>query len=369
MKQIKTAVLGCTGLVGQQFIKMLDQHPYFKVTAVYASEASAGRKYEDVVNWWVRGSVPEYAKKMIIEKIELDSIIDHKIKIVFSALPAESARKIEVSLRANKRYVFSNASTYRMFEDIPILIPEVNVEHLNLATKQASRYGGFIVTNSNCSTAGLALALKPIFKYGFHSVTVSTYQAISGAGLSGLSAMDISGNVIPYIKDEEEKMEAELKKILSEFDGRGLQELNFPLSINCCRVPVREGHLESVAVHLKDKIEITELINAWSQFKGIPQTLKLPSAPEYPVLINEESNRPQPILDSYAGYPNRSRGMAITIGRIRKKGNNLIFVLLVNNMIRGAAGTSILNAELAYKKKIIPGIDCGNPLIKPGGIL
>ena len=161
MKQIKTAVLGCTGLVGQQFIKMLDQHPYFKVTAVYASEASAGRKYEDVVNWWVRGSVPEYAKKMIIEKIKLDSIIDHKIKIVFSALPAESAREIEVSLRANNRYVFSNASTYRMFEDIPILIPEVNVEHLNLATKQASRYGGFIVTNSNCSTAGLALALKP----------------------------------------------------------------------------------------------------------------------------------------------------------------------------------------------------------------
>lgn len=367
MKQLKTAVLGCTGLVGQQFIRMLNQHPFFSVAAVYASAASAGRKYEDVVRWRVPGIVPEYVRKMIVEKIDLESILNADIKIVFSALPAESALDIESLLRANNRYVFSNASAHRMIEDVPILIPEVNGEHLNLVFKQVSRYGGFIVTNSNCSTAGLALVLKPIIKYGVRMVTVATYQAISGAGLNGLSAMDISGNIIPHIGGEEKKMETELQKILAEYDGEVLHQLNIPMNVSCCRVPVREGHLESVAVHLSDNVETQELINAWSDFQGLPQELGLPSAPEYPLVVREEVDRPQPLLDCYAGYPERARGMTVTIGRVRKKDNTLLFVLLVNNIIRGAAGTSILNAEMAVRENMIPGTERDGIELKQGG--
>jgi len=368
VKQIKSAVLGCTGLVGQQFIRMLDKHPFFNVAAVYASDVSAGRKYEDVVKWRVPGVAPEYVRKMIVEKLNLDSILNAGIKIVFSALPADVAGEIESQLRANNRYVFSNASAHRMNEDIPILIPEVNRDHLNLVSRQASRFGGFIVTNSNCSTAGLALALKPILRYGIKLVTVATYQAISGAGLNGLTAMDISGNIIPYIGGEEEKMETELQKILSEYDGKNLERFDVPMTVSCCRVPVRVGHLESVAVHLRDKVEIQELINTWSTFQGLPQKLGLPSAPEYPLLVSEETDRPQPGLDCYAGCPERARGMTVTIGRIRQKGNILVFVLLVNNIIRGAAGTSILNAELAVREKLISGTDIEADAMKQGGV-
>ena len=360
MRMYKVAVLGCTGLVGQHFIRMLDNHPFLEVNAIFASESSAGRKYGDVVKWWAGSELPETVRNMTIKKVDTASLPDDDIDIVFSALPAVAAGEIESVLRKRGYFVFSNTRSHRMDNDVPILIPEVNAGHLELAGQQKSKTGGFIITNSNCSTSGLAMALNPISKYGIQSVFVSTYQAISGAGMNGLPALGMEGNIIPFIDGEEEKMEVELRKILSVYEDQKFCEPEIPVTVNCCRVPVREGHLEAVVVRLRDNIDVPELKSNWSEFRAIPQHLKLPSAPEKPLLVREESDRPQPILDCYAGSPLRAAGMAVTIGRIRKKGNTVLFLLLVNNMVRGAAGTSILNAELAVHEGLLPNRDPGS---------
>jgi aspartate-semialdehyde dehydrogenase len=240
-----------------------------------------------------------------------------------------------------------------MDSDVPILIPEVNPEHLGLIKAQVSKGMGFIVTNSNCSTTGIVMGLKPLLNFGLKSVTVSTYQALSGAGRHGVASLDIIDNVIPYIKDEEEKIERETKKILGKVYTEGVKDAGLEVNASCCRVPTREGHLESIVVELEEDVDSETISRALSSYRGIPQDLKLPTAPEVPVIVRSEKNRPQPILDRDAGSPERAKGMAVVVGRIRKKGQKVGLFLLVHNTIRGAAGTCILSAELAVANQYI----------------
>jgi len=353
MKKYKTCVLGCTGLVGQQFIKMLEGHPYFEVVALFSSKKSAGKKYGEAVDWSLGEDIPVYARDLIIHDTSVDLSRNKEVEIAFSALPSATAQKIEVALARDGTCVFSNASAHRLDPYVPILIPEVNPEHLELVKNQCCPSQGFIVTNSNCSTAGLAIVLKPLLSFGLRSVIVTTYQAISGAGRKGLSALDIWDNIIPFIRDEEDKIERETKKILGKIEEGGIREADLEVNASCGRVSTRVGHLESISVELDEDVDPETMARILSLFRGIPQDLKLPTAPETPIIVRTEENRPQPCLDKEAGTPQRAKGMAVTVGRIRKKNKRLNFFLLVNNLIRGAAGTCLLNAEFSLKKGLI----------------
>lgn len=350
----KVAVMGCTGIVGQQFVRMLQGHPFFELSVLTASDRSAGRKYGETLNWAVGGEIPDPARKMEIQETSAESILESGARVVFSALPAVRAETIESELRRRGLFVFSNASTRRMDDDVPILIPEINPDHLELARCQIERHGGCIITNSNCSASGFALGLKPLLPFGIRTVTVTTFQSISGAGRRGLPAMDIAANLIPFIRNEEGKLEEESKKMLGTFDGRAIAPHPLKINASCCRVPVREGHLLSLVIELENPPEAEEAAKALAEFRAIPQTLRLPTAPEQPIIVRTEEDRPQPILDIQAGTPERARGMAVTAGRIRRKGAWLNLFLLVHNTVRGAAGTCILTAELAHQNGFLP---------------
>jgi len=352
-KPIKAAVMGCTGLVGQQFVRMLAGHPFFELSALTASSRSAGKPYGEAVNWSVGGEMPEDARRMTIGETSAAAIHEDGIKIVFSALPSSLAETIEPELRRRGILVFSNAGARRMDEDVPILIPEINAGHLEMVQPQVTRYGGFVITNSNCSTSGLTMVLKPLLTFGLRTVTVTTFQSISGAGRRGLPAMDIAANLIPFIRNEEEKIEQESKKILGTFSGQAIVPPAFQINASCCRVPVREGHLLSLAMSFENPVDPETAAAALTAFRGLPQTLKLPTAPEQPIIVRSEEDRPQPVLDVHAGSPDRARGMAVTVGRIRGKSDSLNLFLLVHNTVRGAAGTCILSAELAVRKGLI----------------
>jgi aspartate-semialdehyde dehydrogenase len=356
MQPVNVAVFGCTGMVGQQFVRMLENHPFFRISGLFSSSASAGKIYGEHAEWVMETEMPPGVKKMPIREFDMNFIRKNDIRLVFSALPASIARRLEGEIRRDGIAVFSNASAFRMDGDVPILIPEVNESHLLMVEKQKLMYGGFVVTNSNCSTSGLVMALRPITGFGIRSVSVSTYQAISGGGLNGVRAMEIQGNILPFIKGEEEKMVAEAGKILGKFHPGGLKTWDVAVNASCCRVPVRNGHLESVTVELEDDADPGDLINAWTSFRGGLQSYHLPTAPMRPIIFRTEENRPQPLVDGFAGDPHRARGMAVTLGRLRKRKRWIQFFLLVNNTIRGAAGTCILNAELACKKNLIPEI-------------
>ncbi|MGB8952092.1 MAG: aspartate-semialdehyde dehydrogenase [Candidatus Aminicenantales bacterium] len=353
MKRLKVAVMGCTGLVGQQFVRMLDGHPFFELSVLTSSSRSAGKKYAAAINWAGKEDLSDAAAGMEVRETSVEALLESGVKIVFSAVPAFVAEKIEPVLRRNGLFIFSNASTHRMDEDVPILIPEINPDHLEIVHRQVSRHKGFIVTNSNCSTSGLVMGLKPLEPFGIRAVTVATYQSISGAGRRGLPAMDIAANVIPFIRKEEEKMEKESKKILGRFTGEKIVAHEMSVRASCCRVPVREGHLMSVGMEFVEDIETRAVEIALSTFRGVPQEMELPTAPDRPVIVRPEEDRPQPVLDVHAGSPERARGMAVTAGRIRKKGRFISLFLLVHNTVRGAAGTCLLNAELALRKNII----------------
>ena len=314
MEKIRVAVLGATGLVGQQFVRMLDDHPFFELAALTSSSRSAGNKYAESVSWAVGGEIPSAVRKMEVLATSTDSLLANKPKIVFSALPASIAGDIESDLRKQGIFVFSNSSSHRMDEDVPILIPEINPEHLEIIRNQTSRYTGFIVTNSNCSVSGLVMVLKPLEGFGILEVTVTTYQSISGAGRRGLPAMDIAGNVIPFIRNEEEKMEKEPKKILGRFSGGKI--IPHPLRINasCSRVLVREGHLMSVIIEFEENVSVKNIQESLASFRGEPQETNLPTAPLRPLIVRGEEDRPQPVLDVYSGQPERARGMAVTVG-------------------------------------------------------
>ncbi|MEW6069225.1 MAG: aspartate-semialdehyde dehydrogenase [Candidatus Thermoplasmatota archaeon] len=351
MKKIPVGLLGCTGLVGQRFVQLLDEHPYFELEFLVASERSAYKKYSSLGRWLLEIPIPEKFRDTEVKNLE--DVEKSKIEILFSALPPEIAKVMELKYAKKGFKIFSNASAFRMHYQVPILVPEVNPEHLELVKFQKTK--GFIITNPNCTTTGLVLGLKPLIEFGIKNIVVSTYQALSGAGYPGVASLDILGNVIPFIEKEEEKVEEESKKILGDLNRSARKILSAELEItaSCARVPVRDGHLESVVVELEKDFELEDIKQKFSEFEAQPQQMKLPTAPQKPIIVLDSELRPQPALDSYAGFPKRAKGMAVSIGRLKKAGKKLRFFLLVHNTIRGAAGCSLLNAELALKEEYL----------------
>ncbi|MCX6149881.1 MAG: aspartate-semialdehyde dehydrogenase [Ignavibacteriales bacterium] len=339
--KISVAVLGATGSVGQKFIELLANHPWFIVKEVAASERSSGKKYKEAVNWILSSQLPEDIGNLIVE----DCLPNLKSKIVFSGLDASVAGDIETEFANAGYYVISNSRNHRFDEDVPLLIPEVNPEHLELIKLQKCK--GAIVTNPNCSTIGLVLALKPLYDaFGIEAVNVVTMQALSGAGYPGVASLDIIDNVVPFIGGEEKKMETEPLKILGKFEDNKIHFSDFKISAQCNRVAVLDGHLETVQVKLKSKTSIEEIKKVWKDFTSIAQELKLPFAPAKPIYYFEEDKYPQPKL-----HRNLDKGMAASIGRLRECPIfDYKFVVLSHNTIRGAAGGAILNAELMIEK-------------------
>ena len=347
----KVAILGATGAVGQRFIQLLLRHPWFEIEVLAASERSAGKKYKAACNWLMDSNLPREIAEMSVANCNVDSVSKAgKVDLVFSSLPGDLAGPVETEFAAVYP-VFSKASAHRMDKDVPLLIPEVNPEHVALIPLQRKARGwkGFLTTDPNCSTIQLAITLKPLMHFGLKQVVVSTMQALSGAGYPGVASLDIIDNVIPYISKEEEKLEEENQKILGSFDGKQVQNADLAFSASCNRVNVKDGHLESVFVKLDSSPTVNEVIEAFSKFKGEPQRLKLPSAPENPIIVREEPNRPQPRYDRDAG-----KGMSVVVGRIRKDPIMTIkYMCLGHNTIRGAAGAGILSAELFAAKGLV----------------
>ena len=346
---VNVGVLGATGMVGQRFIQLLDNHPDFEVTALAASSRSAGKRYEDATTWYLNEEMPESVKDIVVCETNPDDM-DNDVDIVFSSLPTEFAAKVEKDF-AKDYVVASNASAHRMKKNIPLVIPEVNPQYLDMidAQQKENNWDGFIVTNPNCSTIALTITLKPIFdNFNLKSVRVSTMQAVSGAGYNGVPSMAIVDNLVPYIGSEEEKMESETLHLLGSLDGNNVVNADFNLSASCHRVPVIDGHTEAVFIELEDDFDIEDVKEKMANFKALPQELNLFSAPENPVIIKEEEDRPQPRMDR-----NASNGMAVSVGRLRKDqafDNSFKYILVGHNTIRGAAGASILNAELINEK-------------------
>lgn len=336
---IKVGILGATGAVGQRFVQVLSDHPWFEITSLAASEKSAGKKYQNATNWRLDTKLPENVKDMNIVPVD-----PHKVDadVVFSALPAELATTVEANFAKEGFVVSSNASAHRMENDIPLVIPEVNPEHLDLIDVQQDKRGwdGCIITNPNCSTIMLVTTLKPLMKFGIENVNVATMQAISGAGYNGVSSMAILDNIVPYIGGEEEKMEAEPLKLLGEFNGSEIINANFKMSAACNRVPVMDGHTESVWINMRDNPTPEQVKKEFLNFN--PGLSDLPTEPDQVLIVRNEADRPQPRLDR-----NMGNGMSISVGRIRE---GIRYVLTGHNTIRGAAGASILNAELLHKK-------------------
>ena len=351
--KISVAVLGATGMIGQRFVEMLEDHPYFDIEGLYASERSEGKKFGDTLK------VRDYQYKqetldMKISKMDVDHIAKN-CRIAFSGIPSDLAGPTETELAQKGVAVFTNAGSHRMDPHVPIIVPEVNVGQFD-SIKDQDTYanGGYIVTNANCSSTGIVVPLKAMQDaFGLKQVFVSTYQAISGAGYPGVPSLDIMGNVIPFISHEEEKMETELGKMLGTYENGTFKYADFKVMANCARVPVIDGHTESLVLDLDQQPSLEELAKCLSEFRGEPQKLGLPSAPVEPIIVRSEPNRPQAIYDVYAGVPERARGMASTVGRIRQSNGYYKMWVLSHNTLRGGAGGSMLNAEYAYKKGIL----------------
>jgi aspartate-semialdehyde dehydrogenase len=348
-EKIRVGVLGATGAVGQRFVELLADHPWFKLTALAASDASAGRPYGDACRWLLSSDMPSNVADMIVH--ETSPTID--CDLVFSALPGDLAGRVEEDFASAGYGVFSNARAHRQDPDVPLLIPEVNPDHLSLITTQRTGRGwerGFIITNPNCSAVMLTMALAPLHKkFGLRSVLVSTMQGLSGAGYPGVPALDALDNVIPFIGGEEEKLSLEPRKMLGQVRGEHVEFANFAISAHCNRVPAREGHLETVSVALENPAKPEDFLKAWCEWAPLPQQLNLPTAPRPPLIVRTEPDRPQTRLDRDAG-----RGMAVTVGRVRPCDVlDIKFVVLGHNTIRGAAGASVLNAELMVAQGMI----------------
>ncbi|MBI4713799.1 aspartate-semialdehyde dehydrogenase [Candidatus Uhrbacteria bacterium] len=334
--KISVSILGATGSVGQKFIELLIDHPWFEIASLCASEKSTGKKYSEAANWFQPTPLPDYIGDMIVQSCE-PSV---KGRIAFSGLDSEVAGPIEERFASAGYAVISNSKNHRMDFDVPLLIPEVNAKQLELVRQQ--KFGsGMIVTNPNCSTVGLVMALKPLVdNFGVEEVSVVTMQALSGAGYPGVSSLDILDNVIPFISGEEAKMETEPLKILG---------VPIKISAQCNRVAVVDGHTESIAVKLSKSARVEEIIEAWKTFRAEPQTLQLPTAPAHPICYFKEDNFPQPRKHRMLEH-----GMVVSIGRLRPCPiMDWKFTVLSHNTIRGAAGGAILNAELLVKNGFI----------------
>jgi len=357
-ERIPVAILGATGSVGQRFIQLLENHPWFRAHELVASEKNVGRDYRDAATWRLETPMPDDVRSMKIKALgsELES------RVLFSGLDSSVAGEAEDEYADRGHVVVSNAKNHRMDPDVPLLIPEINADHLDAVSKQQKRRGGkgYIVTNPNCSTVGIAMAIAPIDRlHGIDTMTVTTMQAISGAGYAGVASYAILDNIVPYIGGEESKVESEPQRILGHWDGEVFHDSKTTISAQCTRVPVIDGHFFSISLRLanggnrtnRDQIDslIMEVRGAIDSFIGEPQRLKLPSAPERPIEIADGQDRPQPRLDR-----DRGRGMTVTLGRIREcPVLDLKMVGLVHNTIRGAAGAAILNAELLQARGMI----------------
>jgi aspartate-semialdehyde dehydrogenase len=355
MHKIKAAILGCNGLVGQQFARLLDNHPWFELSLLTASPRSRGKSYGETIARGLQSAISEKTSSMLIRDTTVELIVQSGVRVIFSALPAGISSELELELRKKGLYVFTNASSHRMDARVPLLIPEVNAAHLALLEEQLLEFPGFIVANSNCVVSGLAMVLKPLSAFTLQAVTVTTFQAISGAGQRGVAAWDIMDNIIPFIGNEEDKIVRETKKILGTLAGKQIRDHDLVIYPSCSRVPVKEGHLQSVTVEFPRPVSADEVAAALSGFTAEPQQLALPTAPRQPILVTQAVDRPQPSLDVDAGEPTAARGMAVTVGRLRSRGSRCSFFLLVHNTIRGAAGGCVLNAELALKIKFFKG--------------
>ena len=349
MSKYRVGILGATGMVGQRFIQLLENHPQFEITALAASDRSQGKPYEEACAWRLTGDMPASIRSLAVQPPAPPLDCD----LVFSSLPGDIAREAEGSFAHAGYPVISNSSAYRMDQDVPLLIPEVNHEHLSLLDAQRlhNSSGGFIVTNPNCSTIMLALALAPLHaRFGIEAVAATTMQAVSGAGYPGVASWDILANVIPYIGGgEEEKVETEAKKILGSLINGSVSFHPVIVSATTTRVPVHNGHTGSIAVGLEQKPSPEAIIDAWRSFRGRPQELGLPSAPPQPIVYLPEANRPQPSLDV-----DRDGGMTVSVGRLRPcPVLDFKFVALGHNTIRGAAGAAILNAELMHREGLL----------------
>jgi aspartate-semialdehyde dehydrogenase len=326
----------------------LQGHPWFKIEVLAASERSAGKKYKEACNWVMESNLPREIAEMTVADATVEAVKKAgDVDLVFSSLPGDLAGPVESEFAALYP-VFSKASAHRMEKDVPLLIPEVNPEHAALVPIQQKARGwkGFITTDPNCSTIQMAITLKPLMDFGLKQVVVTTMQALSGAGYPGVASLDIIDNVVPFISKEEEKMEAEALKILGAFNGKSVQNADFVISASCNRVHVKDGHLESVFVKLDQNPSLQEVEEAFKRFKGEPQRLKLPSAPENPIVVRKEQNRPQPRFDRDEG-----KGMSVSVGRLRKDPiMTLKYICLGHNTIRGGAGAGILSAELMVAK-------------------
>ncbi len=344
MAKIKVAVLGATGNVGQRIIQLLADHPWFELVSITASDRSVGKKYRDAANWRLNAEIPENARDLVVTPTE-PSGVDEDAKLIFSALPADIARAVEPEFAKAGFYVSSNASAYRMEKDVPLIIPEVNPDHLGLleVQRETRKWSGALLTDPNCTVIQLVISLKPLMRFGIKRVHVASMQAVSGAGYDGVASMAILDNLIPYIANEEEKVEIEPLKILGTFNGREVEFAKFSITASCHRVPVLDGHTEAIWVEMEEEPEIEEVIQAFRSFKP---DLKLPSSPEEIIQVRMEPDRPQPRLDRDAG-----RGMTVTVGRVRKSDRGIKYICLGHNTIRGAAGAALLNGELLVKKK------------------
>ena len=347
MERRRVGILGATGMVGQRFIQLLSNHPWFEIAWLAASDRSAGKTYAEACKWKLDTPLPRRIAAMTLQPNVPEGSAIELPKIIFAALDADIARELEPKFAAAGCAVISNSSAFRMTADVPLVVPEVNSDHLALLEAQSWRKdhggrGGYIVTNPNCSAIGLVLALKPLEeKFGIESLFVSTMQAVSGAGYPGVASLDILGNVVPFIKNEEEKLQEEVGKLLGERKGAKIELLDAKVSAHCNRVAVEDGHTECVSIKLKKRATREEIIAAWSEFLPL-QGQHLPTAPEQPVEYDEGVDRPQPRLDRMRGH-----GMTATVGRLREC--TLLdwkFVVLSHNTIRGAAGAAVLNAEV-----------------------
>lgn len=344
-KKYRVGILGATGMVGQRFAQLLEDHPQFEITALAASDRSQGRQYAEACSWRLNGTMPHALRALVVQPPRPPLDCD----LVFSSLPGDIARETEDSFAQAGYPVISNSSAFRMDADVPLLIPEVNHDHLALLDQQRTHYssGGFIVTNPNCSTIMLVLALAPLHvAFGVEATVATTLQALSGAGYPGVASLDILDNVLPYIASEEEKIETETRKILGRVNDKRIEDASIAVSAQCHRVNVMDGHMGAVRVKLRRKASLAEVRESFESFSSIPQELKLHSAPQQVIVVRDEPDRPQPKLDRDAGA-----GMTVTIGRLLNDGVlDYRFVVLSHNTIRGAAGAAILNAELLIAK-------------------
>jgi aspartate-semialdehyde dehydrogenase len=346
MGKMKVGILGATGSVGQRFVQLLEGHPWFEFGALFASERSVGKRYKEVAKWFLPYEMPREAADMVVRSMEDIGASGNDIAIMFSALPGPVASNVEKRCAEAGYMVSSNVAVHRMEKDVPLVIPEVNADHLALIEVQKSMRGwdGFIITNPNCSAIMLTLSLKPLMRFGIKEVRVSTMQAVSGAGYEGVPSMAILDNVIPFIEREEDKMESEPLKILGTLEGSEIKNAPFTVCASCHRVMVMDGHTEAVWVKFEEEVSVDEVKKAFKNFRS---DLKTPFAPEKPIILREERDRPQPKLDRDAGS-----GMSVSVGRIRegRMKNEIKYIVMGHNTIRGAAGAAILNAEVLMQR-------------------